>query len=90
MLNENPEKPMGEKWDKETTLKVFSDAGHPTHSDRYSENEIYFAMNMAYSDFFPMYGEEVKSYVEHAFLFLNDKDYKGEVSKAKWYAKKFY
>lgn len=89
MQNENHEQPIGEKWDKETTLKVFADAGHPTHSDRYSENGVYFAMNMVYSDFYPMYGEDVKSYIEHAFLFLNDKDFKGDVSKEKWYIKKF-
>lgn len=89
MKNESPERPMGEKWSKETTLKVFADAGHPTSSERYSENGVYFAMNMVYSDFFPLYGEDVKSYIEHAFLFLNDKDYSGKYSKEKWYAKKF-
>lgn len=79
----------GKKWDKATTLKVFADSGHPTHSEKYSENGVYFAMNMVYSDFFPMYGEDVKSYIEHAFLFLNDKDFNCEISKEKWYAKKF-
>lgn len=86
--NESTEHPKGERWDKKTVLKVFSDAGHPLHNERYSENGVYFAMNMVYSDFFPMYKDDVAKYIEHAFLFLNDKDYKGKYSKEKWYAKK--
>lgn len=78
----------GEKWNKETVLKVFADAGHPTSNARYSENGVYWAMNMVYSDFFPMYKDDVSKYVEHAYLFLNDKDYSGKYSKEKWYAKK--
>lgn len=74
--------------DKETTLKVFSDAGHPLSNERYSENGVYWAMNMVYSDFFPMYKDDVSKYVEHAYLFLNDKDFKCKYSKEKWYAKK--
>lgn len=89
MQNENRERPTGEKWDKQTALKAFADAGHPTGNDRYSENGVYYAMNMVYSDFYPMYGEDVKKYADHAFLFLNDKDYQGKCSKEKWYAKKF-
>lgn len=88
MVNESKEHPKGERWDKETTLKVFTDAGHPLSNERYSENGVYWAMNMVYSDFFPMYKDDVAKYVEHAFLFLNDKDYKGKYSKEKWYAKK--
>ena len=49
---------------------------------------VIWAMNMVYSDFFPMYKDDVKKYVEHAYLFLNDKDYSGKYSKEKWYAKK--
>lgn len=41
-----------------------------------------------YSDFFPMYKDDVSKYVEHAYLFLNDKDFKCKYSKEKWYAKK--
>lgn len=88
MENESKEHPKGEKWNKETVLKVFSDAGHPTSNARYSENGVYWAMNMVYSDFFPMYKDDVAKYIEHAYLFLNDKDYKGKYSKEKWYAKK--
>lgn len=88
MENESKEHPKGEKWNKETVLKVFSDAGHPTSNARYSENGVYWAMNMVYSDFFPMYKDDVSKYIEHAYLFLNDKDYKGKYSKEKWYAKK--
>lgn len=88
MENESKEHPKGERWDKETVLKVFADAGHPLSNARYSENGVYWAMNMVYSDFFPMYKDDVSKYVEHAFLFLNDKDYKGKYSKEKWYAKK--
>lgn len=88
MENESKEHPKGEKWNKETVLKVFADAGHPTSNARYSENGVYWAMNMVYSDFFPMYKDDVSKYVEHAYLFLNDKDYSGKYSKEKWYAKK--
>lgn len=88
MENESKEHPRGERWDKETTLKVFADAGYPTSNSRYSENGVYWAMNMVYSDFFPMYKDDLSKYVEHAFLFLNDKDYTGRYSKEKWYAKK--
>lgn len=86
LRNESSEHPMGEKWDKTTALKAFKDEGHPTSSDKYSENGVYFTMNMVYSDFFPMYKDDVEKYVEHAYLFLNDKDYKGKYSKEKWYA----
>lgn len=88
MENESKEHPKGEKWNKETVLKVFADAGHPTSNARYSENGVYWAMNMVYSDFFPMYKDDVSKYVEHAYLFLNDKDYSGKYAKEKWYAKK--
>lgn len=88
MENESKEHPKGEKWNKETVLKVFADAGHPLSNARYSENGVYYAMNMVYSDYYPMYGNNVKMYVEHAYLFLNDKDYKGEYSKEKWSALK--
>ena len=88
MENESREHPKGERWDKETTLKVFSDAGHPLSNERYSENGVYWAMNMVYSDFFPMYKDDVSKYIEHAYLFLNDKDYSGKYAKEKWYAKK--
>lgn len=49
---------------------------------------VIWAMNMVYSDFFPMYKDDVSKYVEHAYLFLNDKDFKCKYSKEKWYAKK--
>lgn len=87
-MSESREHPKGERWNKETTLKVFSDAGHPLSNERYSENGVYWAMNMVYSDFFPMYKDDVSKYVEHAYLFLNDKDFKCKYSKEKWYAKK--
>lgn len=86
LKNESSEHPMGEKWDKTTALKAFKDEGHPTSSDRYSENGVYYAMNMVYSDYFPMYKDDVEKYVEHAYLFLNDKDYSGKYAKEKWYA----
>ena len=65
---------MGEKWDKATALKAFKDEGHSINTDKYSENGVYYAMNMVYSDYFPMYKDDVEKYVEHAYLFLNDKD----------------
>ena len=49
---------------------------------------VIWAMNMVYSDFHPLHKDDVKKYVEHAYLFLNDKDYSGKYSKEKWYAKK--
>lgn len=88
MENESPEHPRGEKWSKEATLQAFREQGYSTSSARYSENGVYYAMNMVYSDYYPMYGNNVKMYVEHAYLFLNDKDYKGEFSKEKWSALK--
>lgn len=88
MINESKEHPKGERWDKETVLKVFSEAGYPTSNAKYSENGVYWAMNMVYSDFHPLHKDDVKKYVEHAYLFLNDKDYSGKYSKEKWYAKK--
>ena len=88
LINESKEHPKGERWDKETVLKVFSEAGYPTSNAKYSENGVYWAMNMVYSDFFPMYKDDVSKYIEHAYLFLNDKDYSGKYSKEKWYAKK--
>jgi hypothetical protein len=88
MENESREHPRGEKWNKETTLRAFKEAGYPEQNERYSENGVYWAMNMVYSDFYPMYKDEVSDYVEHAYLFLNDKDYSGKYAKEKWYALK--
>ena len=88
LKNESSEHPMGEKWSKELAIKAFTSEGHPRNSDKYSENGIYFVMNMVYSDFFPMYKDDVEKYVEHAYLFLTDKDYKGKYAKEKWYALK--
>lgn len=90
LRNESAEHPMGEKWNKETALKAFKEEGHPLKTDKYSENGVYYAMNMVYSDFFPMYKDDVEKYVEHAYLFLMDKDYKGKYAKEKWYACKRY
>lgn len=76
----------GEKWQ---TLQAFEQMGYPKSSDRYSENGVYFACNMVYSDFYKMYkDEEDEKYFEHAYLFLCDKDYKGRYAKEKWYARK--
>lgn len=88
MINESKEHPKGERWDKETVLKVFSEAGYPTSNAKYSENGVYWAMNMVYSDFHPLHKDDVSKYIEHAYLFLNDKDYSGKYAKEKWYAKK--
>lgn len=55
---------------------------------KYSENGVYWAMNMVYSDFHPLHKDDVSKYIEHAYLFLNDKDYSGKYAKEKWYAKK--
>lgn len=65
-----------------------SESRYPTSNAKYSENGVYWAMNMVYSDFHPLHKDDVKKYVEHAYLFLNDKDYSGKYSKEKWYAKK--
>lgn len=88
MVNESKEKPHGGMWTKENTLKAFRDFGFETQTEKYSENGVYFAMNMVYSDYYPMYGEEIKKYVQHAYYFLKDKDYKGHYAKEKWYALK--
>lgn len=88
MENEDKERPRGQMWNKEEALKAFLNAGYPQETDKYNANEVYYAMNMVYSDYYPMYRENLRSYIDHAYLFLSDKDYKGKYSKAKWYAKK--
>lgn len=88
MQNEDTDRPRGQMWSKEDAVKAFTSAGYPQETEKYNENEVYAVMNMVYSDFYPMYRENLKSYIDHAFLFLNDKDYKGRYSKAKWYFKK--
>lgn len=89
MENDDPNLPRGQKWTKEQTLQAFEQMGYPKSSDRYSENGVYFACNMVYSDFYKMYkDEEDEKYFEHAYLFLCDKDYKGRYAKEKWYARK--
>lgn len=88
MENENPSHPKGGKWTKAQTLQAFEQMGYPKSSARYSENGVYYACNMVYSDYYPMYEDEDEKYLEHAYLFLNDKDYKGHHSKEKWYARK--
>ena len=88
MINEDTERPRGQMWNKEEAVKAFISTGYPQATDKYNEAEVYYTMNMVYSDYYPMYRENLKNYIDHAYLFLNDKDYKGRYSKAKWYAKK--
>lgn len=88
MENEDPNHPKGGKWSKEQTLKAFEEMNYPTETLRFSPNGVFYACNMVYSDFYPMYKENEKAYFEHAYLFLKDKDYKGKYSKEKWYARK--
>lgn len=51
-------------------------------------NVIWAILFGLFAYFFPMYKDDVSKYVEHAYLFLNDKDFKCKYSKEKWYAKK--
>ena len=88
MENEDTERPRGQMWNKEEAIKAFTSAGYPQATEKYNEAEVYYTLNMVYSDYYPMYRENLKHYIDHAYLFLNDKDYKGRYSKAKWYAKK--
>lgn len=88
MENDDPKLPRGQKWSKEETLEAFESAGYPIENTRYSENGVYYACNMVYSDFYNMYKDDIAKYIEHAYYFLNDKDYKGKFSKEKWYARK--
>lgn len=88
MINEDTERPRGQMWNKEEAVKAFTSSGYPQATDKYNEAEVYYTLNMVYSDYYPMYRENLKSYIDHAYLFLSDKDYKGRYSKAKWYAKK--
>nr|DAS78851.1 MAG TPA: hypothetical protein [Caudoviricetes sp.] len=78
----------GQMWNKEEAIKAFTSAGYPQATEKYNEAEVYYTLNMVYSDFYPMYRENLRSYIDHAYLFLTDKDYKGRYSKAKWYARK--
>lgn len=88
MENEDTERPRGQMWNKEEAVKAFISAGYPQATEKYNEAEVYYTMNMVYSDYYPLHRENLRSYIDHAYLFLNDKDYKGRYSKAKWYAKK--
>lgn len=88
MINEDSDRPRGQMWNKDEAVKAFTSSGYPQATDKYNEAEVYYTMNMVYSDYYPMYRENLKNYIDHAYLFLNDKDYKGRYSKAKWYAKK--
>ena len=88
MENEDTERPRGQMWNKEEAIKAFTSAGYPQATEKYNEAEVYYTLNMVYSDFYPMYRENLRSYIDHAYLFLTDKDYKGRYSKAKWYARK--
>jgi hypothetical protein len=88
MENEDTERPRGQMWNKEEAIKAFTSAGYPQATEKYNEAEVYYTLNMVYSDFYPIYRENSRSYIDHAYLFLTDKDYKGRYSKAKWYARK--
>lgn len=82
MINEDGTK--GEKWNMETIKQVWN---KPHESDKYNINDVYYVMNMVYSDYYPIYKDDVEKYIEHTYLFLTDKDYTNEkISKAKWYA----
>lgn len=84
---ENSDNSLGEHWDMETTSRVWREKGYEDKTDDYNLCEVYYVMNMVYSDYYPLYKDDVDAYVDHTYLFLTDKDYKNEsLSKTKWYA----
>lgn len=85
MINDDGSK--GEHWSIEEVKKVWLEKGYAEENDKYNFWEVYYTMNMVYSDYCRMYKDEMKMYLEHSYLFLMDKDYNNEeMSKAKWYA----
>lgn len=85
MINDDGSR--GEHWSPEQVSIVWKNAGHSTDTDKYTPAEVYYIMNMVYSDYYKMYKDNIASYLMHTYLFLNDKDFDDEkVSKAKWYA----
>ena len=84
---ENDDGSTGEHWTPEQISIVWKNAGYPLETEDYNHAEIYYVMNMVYSDYYKMYKDNVASYLMHTYLFLNDKDWENEdMSKAKWYA----
>lgn len=58
-------------WSKEQTTEVMQNSGL-----KFDENDFFVVMNMAYNDYYDLFGDDVESYVKFSSLFLSDPDQK--------------
>ena len=58
-------------WTKDQTTEVMRSAGL-----KFDENEFYVVMNMAYNDYYELFGDDVQSYIKYSTLFIDDPDAK--------------
>lgn len=64
-------KPHGMKWTLEQTNDVMK-----KHGLNLDEIDFWYVMNMAYNDYYEMFGDNVEEYVRFSKLFIEDEDAK--------------
>ncbi|MEG0580066.1 MAG: hypothetical protein RR490_09130 [Niameybacter sp.] len=75
LCNETAEKlvkamrPYSEHWTKEEVKQALSGMRLNAH-----ENTLYYIMNMAYNDYYNMFGNDVEKYIEFTKLWVDDVD----------------
>lgn len=69
---ENEDGSTGAHWTLEQVEKIIPQYG--LVSDYFNKYDVYYVMNMAWSDFYPLFGTGTESYAKYTKAFLNDKD----------------
>ena len=71
---ENEDGTTGEHWSLEDTTKVAQQNNINFSSSKYNEYDWYFVLNMIYSDFYKVFGQDTNLYIKVAKAWLEDKD----------------
>ena len=58
-------------WTKEQTTEVMKQNGL-----NFNENDFFLTMNMAYNDYYELFGDDLNMYVNFSKMFINDPDAK--------------
>lgn len=69
---QNEDGTIGAKWNVEQTSSIMKENG--LKSDMYNEFDFNYVMNMLYSDFYQLLGNDAMNYYKMAKYFLEDKD----------------
>lgn len=71
---ENEDGTTGAHWSLEDTTKVAQQNNINLPTAKYNEYDWYFVLNMIYSDFCKVFGQDINLYIKVALAWLEDKD----------------